>query len=59
MTHEPTTLQVIIDFCNGKFVEADQASPSGFPTADMLTGKKMAYNEVFQFVRKLMAERDG
>ena len=29
---------------------------SGWPTPDMQTGKKMAYNEVLQFARKLLAD---
>lgn len=40
-------------------VEANEAKPSAFPTPDMLTGKKMAYNDVLQFARKQLADRSG
>jgi hypothetical protein len=49
-------IEQIIAFCNNKWLEADRASPSGFPTADMLTGKKMAYNDVLQYARSVVEE---
>jgi len=48
------TLQKIMDYCHDKWGGADQAPASDFPTPDMLTGKKMAYNDVLQFARKLL-----
>ena len=48
------TLQKIMDYCHEKWGEADQAPACEFPTPDMLTGKKMAYNDVLQFARKLL-----
>jgi len=50
-------LREVIDYCNDRWVEADGAEPvpGAFPTADMLTGKKMAYNECAPHVR-LIAE---
>jgi hypothetical protein len=51
------TLETLMDYCNAKWIEAAEESPSGFPTADMLTGKKMAYNEILQFARRLLAEQ--
>ena len=42
--------RAIVEFCTGKWVEADrdaQLSP------DLKTGKKMAYNDVLQYARKL------
>ena len=49
-------LKAVIEFCSDKWMEADQPPKSGWPTSDMLTGKKMAFNEVLQFARKLMNE---
>jgi hypothetical protein len=49
------TLQKIIDYCHDKWGEADKAPDSDFPTPDMLTGKKMAFNDVLQYARKLLA----
>jgi hypothetical protein len=52
------TLEKIMDYCHAKWEEADRQNPeSPMPTADMLTGKKMAYNDVLQYARKLIAER--
>lgn len=52
-------LKTIIDFCSDKWGEADKQLPTSFPTQDMLIGKKMAFNELLQFARKLLAERGG
>jgi hypothetical protein len=49
-------MEQIIAFCNDKWIEADRASPSRFPTADTLTGKKMAYNDVLQYARTVLEE---
>jgi hypothetical protein len=57
MTHYAhQALNEIIDFCSEKWGEADHQPASPFQTRDMLTGKKMAYNEVLQFARKLLSE---
>jgi hypothetical protein len=49
-------LEKIMDHCHEKWREADQVPASGWPTPDIQTGKKMAYNDVLQFVRTLIAE---
>jgi hypothetical protein len=51
------TLQEIMDYCHAQWEETDRASGSAWPTPDMLTGKKMAYNDVLQYARKLLGER--
>ena len=51
------TIEKILDFCHQKWAEADQPPASDFPTSDMLTGKKMAYNDVRRFARKLVGEK--
>jgi hypothetical protein len=59
MTKSPDailTLERIMDYCHQKWEEANQPPVSSFPTADMLTGKKMAYNDVLQHARKLLDE---
>jgi hypothetical protein len=56
MTDDAQKIQKIIDYCNGKWIEAAEEPASAFPTKDMLTGKKMAYNEVLQFARRLLAD---
>jgi hypothetical protein len=56
MTDRRQTLNQIIDFCSEKWGEADQPPKSDWPTPDMRTGQKMAYNSVLQFARKLLGE---
>jgi hypothetical protein len=53
---EILTLQKIQDFCHAGWQKAADEPASRFPTADMLTGKKMAFNEVLQFARSLLAD---
>jgi hypothetical protein len=48
------TLEKIMNFCHEKWAEADKSPAADFPTPDMLTGKKMAFNEVLQYARKLL-----
>jgi hypothetical protein len=50
------TLEKIQDYCHEKWREADQVPASSWPPPDMQTGKKMAYNDVLQFVLALIAE---
>ena len=52
-------LNTLMDYCNDRWVEADRLPDGTFPTADMLTGKKMAYNDVLQFARRLQADIAG
>ena len=47
-------LEKIMDHCHAKWQEADQTPTSEWPTPDIQTGKKMAYNDVVQFARKLL-----
>jgi hypothetical protein len=49
-------LQHIIDYCNAKWMEADQAKPSAYESADTHNGRKAAYNDVFQHARTLLGE---
>jgi hypothetical protein len=56
MTDRRQTLNQIIDFCSEKWGEANQPPKSDWPTPDMRTGQKMAFNEVIQYVRKLLSE---
>ncbi len=56
MTDDEHKIQKIIDYCNDKWVEANQPQPSTWPTPDMQTGRQMAYNDVLQFARKLLNE---
>jgi hypothetical protein len=49
-------LQQILDYCHAKWEETDKAGEIAWPTPDMQTGKKMAYNDVLQHARKLMGE---
>jgi hypothetical protein len=51
------TLEKIMDFCHARWEEANQSPASDFPTPDMLTGKKTAFNDVVQYARKLLSER--
>jgi hypothetical protein len=56
---EIVALQRITDFCHDKWQEANKAPASDWPTPDMLTGKKMAYNDVLQFNRQLPSDPKG
>ena len=57
MTDDKQKIQKIISYCNDKWVESDRSQASAWPTPDMQTGKKMAYNDVLQFAHKLFNER--
>ena len=46
-----------MDLCHQKWAEADKAPVSEWPTPDMLTGKKMAYNGVLQHSSKSWERR--
>jgi hypothetical protein len=48
------SLEKIISYCSGKWQEADQPPSSDWPPPDMLTAKKMAYNDVLHFARSLL-----
>lgn len=52
-------LQRVIDYCHEQWEEADRPVTSGWPTPDMQTGKTMAYNDVLQFARTLLADAKG
>jgi hypothetical protein len=47
-----------MDFCHDKLAEANKAPASNWPTPDMQTGKKMAYNDVLQFARNLLTKSE-
>jgi hypothetical protein len=55
-SYDAKTLRHIIDYCDRKWQEADQAPASDFPTQDMYIGKKVAYNDVLHYARKLLGE---
>jgi hypothetical protein len=60
MTHEEfVILQKITDYCHDRWQEANRAPASDWPPPDMQTGKKMAYNDVVQFVRQLLSVPKG
>jgi hypothetical protein len=44
-------VQKILDFCNEKWIEADRATDQ---TADLKTGRKIGYNHVIHYARKLL-----
>ena len=46
----------MLEFCDQKWAEADNASSGTWPPPDMLSGEKKAYNAVFQYVRTLIDE---
>jgi hypothetical protein len=50
------TVEKIMDFCHAKWQEVDQAPASAWPTPDMQTGKKIAYNDALQCARTLLGE---
>ena len=56
MTDDKQKIQKIIDYCTDKWVEADQPQGSTWPTPEIQIGRKMAYNDVLQFARKLFSE---
>ena len=56
MTDRLQTLNQIIVFCSDRLGEAAKQPASSFPTEDMLTGKRMAFDEVLQFARRLLSE---
>lgn len=47
----------IIEFCHKKWAEADAHPVSDWPNPDMLTGRKMGYNDVLQYARKLLEKK--
>ena len=46
-------VQKIMDYCHEKWLEADRAQGE---TPDMKTGRKVGYNHVLQYARKLLDE---
>jgi hypothetical protein len=55
MTPDPETLKHIIDYCDRRWIETDAEPEAAFRTDDgVRTGKKMAYNDVLQYARKLL-----
>lgn len=59
MTHDDATLKHIIDYCDKKWVEADAASDAPFQSQDTQSGKKIAYNDVLQYARKLIGDKES
>ena len=47
-------LQKLIDYCHKQWDDANRPITSDFPTPDMQTGRKMAYNDVLQYARTLL-----
>ena len=55
MTKDATAMiESIVTYCNAKWVEANEASSQAWPTPEMQTGRKMAYNDVLQYARALL-----
>jgi hypothetical protein len=50
-------LQQIMEHCHAKWEDANRPTKAPWPTPDMLTGKKMAYNDVLQYARTLLGEK--
>jgi hypothetical protein len=48
------SLKKIINYCDAKWLESHQPPAAKPQPPDMLTGKKMAYNDVLQYVRTLI-----
>jgi hypothetical protein len=59
MTHDADTLKHIIRYCDKRWTEADAAPEGPFQSPDTQIGKKMAYNDVLQYARKLIGEREN
>jgi hypothetical protein len=57
MTDDAQTLTKIMEYCHARWKQIAAQPASSLPTRDMLTGQKMAYNDVRQFARRLMEER--
>lgn len=49
-------LQKIMDHCHDRLDEACKTSGAPSSTPGVLTGKKMAYNDVLQYARKLLTD---
>lgn len=56
VTYDARTLQRIIEYCEAEWGEANRAPPSEWPTPEMHTGRKMAFNNVRQYARLLLGE---
>ena len=56
MTYDPATLKHIIDYCQNQSQEADQPPSSPWLLPDVLTGKKLAYNDVLQYARTILGD---
>lgn len=54
--YDANTLRHIIEYCQAQWEKADGAPPSEWPTLDMQIGRKMAFNNVLQYARTLLAE---
>jgi hypothetical protein len=51
------TLQKVIAYCDEKWVKArDEQAAAPAQDIDLQTGKKMAYNDLLQYARKLLSE---
>lgn len=56
MTDDNHDIQQIIDYCDEKWVQANEPQGSTWPTPEMQLGRNMACNDVLQFARKLIGE---
>lgn len=59
MTDARQAFQKIIDYCNDRWLEADEASATSYDAPGTKTGRLMAYNDVLQFARRMQADAGG
>jgi hypothetical protein len=53
----PQTLEKLIGYCNEKWIKAsDEQAAAQAQDIDLLTGRKMAYDDVLQHARSLLAD---
>ncbi len=49
--------QKIIDYCNERWIEAEDAPATSYDAPGTKSGRKMAYNDVLQYARRLRADK--
>ncbi|APW58617.1 hypothetical protein [Paludisphaera borealis] len=57
MNHDKATLQQVIDYCETRRGEVrEEIAKSPVQDIDILTGRKLAYNDLLQHARTLLNE---
>ena len=59
MTDARQAFQKIVDYCNDRWLEAEEAPATPYDAPGTKTGRKMAYNDVLQFARRMQADEKG